>query len=50
MAAADTEGLKQDIKSYVKDVVENTDDLQAYAKENLSMEGSPLKKEEKTNK
>jgi uncharacterized membrane protein YkvI len=50
MSAADTEGLKQDIKSYVKDVVENTDDLQAYAKENLSMEGSPLKKEEKTDK
>ena len=50
MSVADTKGLEQDIKSYVKDVVENTDDLQAYAKENLSMEGSPLKKEEKTNK
>ena len=25
----------------------NHDDLQAYAKENLSMEGSPLKKEKK---
>ena len=50
MSAADTEGLKQDIKSYVKDVVESTDDLQAYAKENLPMDGSPLKKEEKNNK
>jgi len=29
-------------------VVENTDDLQAFAKENLSLEGSPLKKEEKS--
>jgi hypothetical protein len=36
--------------SYVKDVVESTDDLQAYAKENLPMDGSPLKKEEKNNK
>ena len=50
MSAADTEGLKQDIKSYVKDVVENTDDLQTYAEENLSMKGSPLKKEEKNSK
>ena len=47
---ADTKGLEQDIKSYVKDVVENTDDLQTYAEESLSMKGSPLKKEEKTNK
>lgn len=47
MSAADTEGLKKDIKAYVEDVVENHDDLQAYAKENLSMEGSPLKKEKK---
>lgn len=50
MSAADTEGLKQDIKSYVKNVVENTDDLQTYAEENLSMKGSPLKKEEKNSK
>ncbi len=28
--------------------MENTDDLQAFAKENLSLEGSPLKKEEKS--
>ena len=48
MSAADTESIKEDIKSYVKEVVENTDDLQAYAKENLSMDGSPLKKEEKS--
>ena len=47
MSAADTEGLKKDIKAYVEDVVENHDDLQAYAKKNLSMEGSPLKKEKK---
>lgn len=50
MSAVDTEGLKQDIKSYVKNVVEKTDDLQAYAEENLSMDGSPLKKEEKVHK
>ena len=43
MSAADTEELTRDIKSYVEDVVENTDDLQAYAKENLSMEGAPPK-------
>ena len=47
MSAADTEGLKKDIKAYVEDVVENHDDLQTYAKKNLSMEGSPLKKEKK---
>ncbi|WP_303816058.1 hypothetical protein [Selenomonas ruminantium] len=47
MSVADTKGGEQDIKSYVKDVVENTDDLQTYAKENLSMEGSPLKKRKK---
>jgi len=29
-------------------MIKNTDDLQAYAKENLSMDGSPLKKEEKS--
>ena len=29
---------------------ENTDDLQTYAEENLSMKGSPLKKEEKNSK
>jgi len=44
MSAADTESLKKDIKSYVKDVVDNTDDLEAYAEEKLSMKGSPLKK------
>lgn len=48
MSAADTETLKEDIKAYVEEVVENHDDLQAYAKEHLSMEGSPLKKELET--
>ena len=45
MSAADTEELKKDIKAYVEDVVEKTDDLQTYAEKNLSMKGSPLKKE-----
>ncbi|ORT99984.1 hypothetical protein D081_1565 [Anaerovibrio sp. JC8] len=45
MSAADTEDLKKDIKAYVEEVVEKTDDLQGYAKEKLSMKGSPLKKE-----
>ena len=40
---------EKDIKAYVEDVVENHDDLQAYAKENLSMDGSPLKKEKRNN-
>ena len=44
MKQSDPEYLYPDI------VVENTDDLQTYAEENLSMKGSPLKKEEKNSK
>ncbi|SFT41623.1 Uncharacterized membrane protein YkvI [Selenomonas sp. GACV-9] len=36
MSVADTQQLTQDIKSYAKEVAENTENLQEYARENLS--------------
>ncbi|TYZ24609.1 YkvI family membrane protein [Selenomonas ruminis] len=37
MSVADTKQLTRDIKSYAKEIVENTEDLQEYARENLSL-------------
>jgi hypothetical protein len=39
MSVADTKQLTRDIKSYTKELAENTENLQEYARENL-----PLKK------
>ena len=43
ISAADTENLKEDIKSYVKEVAENHEDLTGYVEENLPVDHEKLK-------